>query len=147
MPHLMILEGTYYAPQDEAHFFDWLQGIPGVTRVVGTPHGLRVTLRSLGLSESSLRALIALHWRYRLPMRDLAVFRNAGNERWFAAAASYWHSAVFGDSALPASLRQRWTEWMATGLDAERAMRRVRREYRLSSFRIGQLRHQLEAEA
>eukprot|EP01031_Cornospumella_fuschlensis_P006219 gene6219-7729_t len=125
MPHLMILEGTYYAPQDETHFFGWLQGIPGITRVVGTPHGLRVTLRSLRLSESSLRALIALHWRYRLPMRDLAVFQNASNEKWFAATSTFWHKAVFGARALPASPRQRWSEWVTEGLDADSAIRRM----------------------
>jgi len=43
--------------------------------------------------------MIALHWRYQLPMQNLATFLNSSNERWFAAPGMYWHNAVFGATA------------------------------------------------
>jgi hypothetical protein len=98
MPQLMIAGPTFHSSKDEAHFFSWLRNIPGVTRVVGAGRGLQVTLRSLRMGEEALREMLALHWRYQLPMRHLAAFKSAGNERWFAAPETYWHDAVFGDA-------------------------------------------------
>lgn len=72
MPKLLIREGMYYSQRDEAAFFGWLQAIAGVVRVVGTHAGLEVTLRSKRLSEATLRDLIAIHFRYDLPMQELA---------------------------------------------------------------------------
>lgn len=98
MPQLMIAGPTFHSSEDEAHFFSWLNNIPGVTRVVGSGRGLQVTLRSLRMGEGALREMLALHWRYQLPMRHLATFKSAGNERWFAGRETYWHDAVFGDA-------------------------------------------------
>ena len=139
MPQLMIFERTYYSAMDEANFFAWLQAIPGVVRVVGEPDGLRVFLRSSRLSEAVLRDLLAVHWRYGLPMRELAAFRTPSNEKWFAAPIMYWHDAVFGAKALPASVLQRRSEWLAAGLKLTDANRRVRREYGLASHQVRRL--------
>ena len=95
MPHLIIKEGTYYSQGDENAFFKWLESISGVSRVVGSPTGLIVTLRSRSLSESSLRELIALYFRYSLPMAALAQFETPKNTAWFRGPKAYWHKAVF----------------------------------------------------
>jgi hypothetical protein len=96
MPHLLIREGTYFSQSDEDAFFSWLQSIPGVLRVVGTPDGLVVTLRTKRLSQMALRELLALHFRYGLPMHELAQFETSQNKSWFCAPGMYWHKAVFG---------------------------------------------------
>jgi len=96
MPKLRVHEGSYYSQSDEAAFFNWLQAIPGVSSVVGTPTGLEVTLRSKRLSQVALRELLALHFRYGLPMKDLAQFETAQNKSWFRAPHMYWHKKVFG---------------------------------------------------
>ena len=96
MPQLTVAGPTFYSSKDEARFFSWLESIPGVTRVVGEGRDLQVTLRSSRLGEEALRELIALHWRYRLPMRHLAAFLSPTNEHWFAAPGMYWRKAVFG---------------------------------------------------
>jgi hypothetical protein len=95
MPHLHIQERTYYSQRDEDHFFAWLEAIPGVTRIVGTPEGLRVTLRSKRLSDFALRDLLALHFRYGLRMTELAQFENPKNTSWFRSPTAYWHKKVF----------------------------------------------------
>lgn len=99
MPQLTIAGPAFYSSRDEANFFSWLQTISGVTRVIGTGRDLQVTLRSSRLGEEALREMIALHWRYQMPMRHLATFLSAANERWFGAPEGYWHNAVFGASA------------------------------------------------
>ena len=99
MPRLTVGGPTFYSSSDEANFFCWLRSIPGVTRVAGEGRDLHVTLRSSRLGEVALREMIALHWRYQLPMQNLATFLNSSNERWFAAPGMYWHNAVFGATA------------------------------------------------
>lgn len=96
MPTLLIKERTYYSQRDEDAFFAWLQAIPGVVKVVGTPEGLVVTLRSRRLSENALRDMLALHFRYGLPMRALAQFETTENSSWFRKPTMYWHKRVFG---------------------------------------------------
>jgi hypothetical protein len=95
MPQLLVHERTYYSQSDEAAFFSWLQSVPGVVRTVGTAEGLVVTLRSRRLSQSALRELLALHFRYDLPMQALAQFETAENRSWFRSAQAYWHAKVF----------------------------------------------------
>ena len=131
MPSLLIFEGPYYSQLDEAAFFTWLEAIAGVKRVVGTPDGLVVTLRSSKLSEAALRDMLALHWRYRLPMKDLAKFHNAGNDRWFRNPGSYWHEAVFGARAVSADLAARIQELHSAGKSATATTNAICREYQL----------------
>ena len=95
MPKLLIREGMYYSQKDEAAFFGWLQSIAGVVKVIGTPTGLEVTLRSKRLSEVALRDLIAIHFRYGLPVQELAQFETPQNSAWFRSPRAYWHAKVF----------------------------------------------------
>jgi len=96
MPKFHVPECSYYSQADEAAFFAWLQSIPGVRSVVGTPTGLEVTLQSSRLSQIALRELLALHFRYGLPMSELARFETAQNKPWFRASHMYWYERVFG---------------------------------------------------
>jgi hypothetical protein len=96
MPHVLIREGIYFSQSDEAAFFRWLESIPGVVRVVGTPEGLVVSLRSKRLSQVALRELLSLHFSYGLSMRELVQFETPQNQSWFRAPHMYWHEEVFG---------------------------------------------------
>ncbi len=79
---------------DEKHLFEWAREIPCVA------HWERDTLvvKSKRISEASLRDLLALFWRYEIPMAQLAQFKNTKNESWFAAPIMYWHMAIFGSN-------------------------------------------------
>jgi hypothetical protein len=105
MPILVVYEGTFYSQLDEASFFKWLESIAGVRKVVGTRDGLMVSLRSPRLSQPALRDLIALHFRYNLPMHTLAQFETAENRAWFRAPHMYWHDRVFGSAAARSNKR------------------------------------------
>ena len=100
MPRLALEHRPFFSQLDEDSFFHWLTSISGVTRVIGTPAGLEVTLRSSKLSQQTLRDLLAIHHRYGLPMRGLAKFQTAANKSWFCSPKAYWHRAVFGKSGV-----------------------------------------------
>lgn len=101
MQLLHIPQGSkcrYHSAGDEKAFFRWLESIPGVVAVRGVGGELEVTLRSRRLSDIALRELIALHLRYRLPMRHLAQFETDRNRAWFRQSGTPWFKAVFGAS-------------------------------------------------
>jgi hypothetical protein len=98
LAQIVVQEGQYFSPSDEKAFFEWLQSIPGVKSVAGTPEGLVIELRSRRMSRTALYELLALHARYGLPMNALAQFKTAENESWFADPKKYWYQHVFGES-------------------------------------------------
>jgi hypothetical protein len=82
----------YFSQLDESSFFSWAQKIPCVKSIErGFLH-----VRSKRLGESDLRDLIAIMYRYGMPMAQLQQFVNARNEHWFKSSTMYWHRDVFG---------------------------------------------------
>lgn len=77
---------------DEKYMYEWGAEITGFVRWDGNT----LVFKSHRLSEKSLRNLLALFWRYRIPMRQLAQFENANNKIWFRSSKAYWHKKVFG---------------------------------------------------
>ena len=96
MPQLVVPGPTFYSQTDEASFFAWLESIPGVVRVVGERRSLIVTLRSGRLSKPALWELLALHFRYNIPMEALARFETSQNASWFREPKMFWYKKVFG---------------------------------------------------
>lgn len=86
----------YLSQGDEDAFFAWLSAIPGVVSVKGHGRELHIRLRSLRLSQTSLRELIALYTRYDGELSELAQFATGANSTWFKASDAVWHRAVFG---------------------------------------------------
>ena len=87
---------AFYSPQDESSFFAWAQAIPAVVSVSGRGSDIILAVKSERVPDASLRELLALFRRYRVPMRQLAQFRNARNEAWFASPEAFWFEPVFG---------------------------------------------------
>ena len=96
MVELECMNVIFHSPQDEASLFAWAQSIPAVADIAGRGRTIFLRVKSKRVSEASLRELIALHRRYRVSMRQLAQFRNATNEAWFASPEAYWFRSVFG---------------------------------------------------
>ena len=97
----MILEAksvSYFSPLDERAFFEWLDRIPAVQKYEG--EGLSLWLHvDDEMSESDLGNILGLFIRYKVDLSQLAVFRNAENERWFADPRKIWFKKVFGKAA------------------------------------------------
>lgn len=101
MPRLDCKRVKFYSPADEAAFFRFAESIKAVRRVegVGDSEVLHVTSR---VSHDSLRDLIALFERYRIPrMTQLAQFLSPSNRSWFADPEKFWHKKVFTDAMHP----------------------------------------------
>ena len=82
----------YFSYLDEKSFFEWAQSIPCVVSVdEGFLH-----IRSKRISEQNLRDLIAIMYRYQLPMLQLQQFCTSRNEHWFKSNKSFWFESVFG---------------------------------------------------
>jgi hypothetical protein len=95
---LFLMElGAFYTEVDEAAFFDWLKAIEGVVGVEEKPYGVLVHLKTMPISDASLRDFIALHHRYRLPMQRLRLFKHDENAHWFCDKNADWYENVFTD--------------------------------------------------
>lgn len=97
MTKLTIESLVFYHERDERDFFAWLDTMAVVDAFEGHGSALHVRLAREPTDED-LRELLAFHKRYGIEMRQLAAFRRAENETWFAAAGTYWHEAVFGSA-------------------------------------------------
>ena len=81
-----------FGPQlDEKHLFQWASEIDCFVRWQQDT----LVVWSRRISEAALRDLIALFWRYGIPMQQLAQFQNSANENWFTSSTAYWHKKVF----------------------------------------------------
>jgi hypothetical protein len=88
----------FYCRLDEDHFFRWLQGIKGVKEVRGHLTDLTVYLSVSALSDSALRDLIGLLYRYDVPMFCLRSQLTPKNEHWFKDPENYWYERIFAES-------------------------------------------------
>lgn len=92
---LIIKEpNPFFSYLDEKSFFDWLESIPAVKSVVGTPQGLEVSLES-PLDEKNLSDLIAVMHRYGIEKKHLRDLCTSENESWFKNTDKYWYKSVF----------------------------------------------------
>ena len=95
MPQIRCSEIRFFSPEDEAAFFAWAARVPGVARVVGEGRSIVLVLRSQQPSEATLRELLALLYRYKVPMQELAGYETASNRGWFRDPKAFWHKKVF----------------------------------------------------
>jgi hypothetical protein len=92
---ITIRESHYYTYQDEKRFYEWLEAIPGVERVVGTPKGLAIHIVASGLSIDDWADLAALFIRYSIDMSHLRALINLENESWIKDATKFWYEPLF----------------------------------------------------
>jgi hypothetical protein len=100
MPILDCKRMMFYSPADEAAFFRFAESIKAVRRIEGVRDSivLHVAFR---VSHESLRDLVALFERYRIPqMSQLAQFLSSSNRSWFADPKKFWHKKVFTEATL-----------------------------------------------
>lgn len=76
---------VYYSHQDEESFFAWLGNIPSVKHISGELEDVHIVVDLKEMNDGQLQDLIALHKRYRLPMRHLTALEtpeklNAANK-------------------------------------------------------------------
>lgn len=75
--------------------FEWLGRITVVREVTGEGRDLIIVLKRAP-TDTQLRDLLALFFRYRMDMTPLAALLTAKNQVWFSDPRNYWFEAVFG---------------------------------------------------
>lgn len=95
MPVLVVRGPAYCSQGDETAFFRWLRSIACVRRVTGDMYELRIDVKQRRITNRDLHELIAILFRYQLPMAALAIFKSSRNEHWFADPSMFWFDAVF----------------------------------------------------
>jgi hypothetical protein len=105
MPVLVCENVAFYSQADEDAFFSWLERISCVRGVEGVGSELHVKISRRVISNSCLRELIAICFRYGITMHQLAQFETSANATWFRGNPSaFWHQHVFGSKETPVSL-------------------------------------------
>lgn len=87
----------YYSQKDEDAFFEWLKKIPCIVDVYGIRDELYLHAKSKRIADQDLRELLALFYRYKVDMKQLEIFLNSKNKKWFyEGGRAYWSKKVFG---------------------------------------------------
>jgi hypothetical protein len=98
MPILDCKRVMFFSPADEAAFFRFAESIKAVRRIEGVHDSIVLHVASR-VSHESLRGLLAIFERYRIPqMSQLAQFLSSSNRSWFADPKKFWHKKVFTDA-------------------------------------------------
>jgi hypothetical protein len=86
----------FYSQKDEDMFFTWIKKIKCIEKFEGAGDELYLDLKSKVISDQNLRDLLALFYRYKIDMKQLKIFLNKRNEKWFYGnPKGYWHKKVF----------------------------------------------------
>ena len=91
----------FFCEADEKHFFDWLNGIRAIRKVVGTPAGLELVI-DVPIDKVSFYELVGLLTRYNLDRTCLNPLCLEHPDAWFQDRRNYWYRYVFAsDDSLP----------------------------------------------
>jgi hypothetical protein len=94
VPVLKCPKTTFYSQLDEGIFFGALKKISAVKKIEGRGPDLFLSVPSR-LSDKTLRELLGLFFRYKVNMRQLAVFLTKKNRSWFQQKEAFWFKRVF----------------------------------------------------
>jgi hypothetical protein len=83
---------TFYSQHDEEMFFGWGEKIPSFSKWDQD----MLVLKGKALSDRQFREIIALFYRYKVPMQQLKAFENSTNAAWLNDPKMYWHKSMYG---------------------------------------------------
>lgn len=84
---------------DERRFFQGLSENAAVSKIQGVGRQLEVMLVLNRLSNDGLRDLMALLWRYGIPLAALSEIAEKARFRWLDDKRGYWYKSMFGGSS------------------------------------------------
>ena len=86
----------FFSIHDEAALFEWIKKIRSIEEISADGDELYLHIKSKNISRNDLLELIGLFSRYKINMKQLAIFLNKKNENWFYSDTSYWYKNIFG---------------------------------------------------
>jgi len=88
---------TFYFQKDEEAFFEWIKKIKCINFISAIGDELYLHIKKKHISDDDLRSLIGLFYRYKVDMKQLQIFLNKNNQKWFfESPKGFWHKRIFG---------------------------------------------------
>lgn len=94
----MILQLTltsFYSRGDERRLFQGFKEIAAIRSIQGVGRDLLLDIEISALTKDAMRELLALLWRYGIPLTPLRTFADKKKFDWLNDSQGYWHSAMF----------------------------------------------------
>jgi hypothetical protein len=95
---LKITLNSFYSRGDERRLFLGFKEITAIRSVHGVGSDLLLDVEVAALSKEAMRELLALLWRYGIPLIPLRTFAEKKKFSWLNDAQGYWHSAMFKEA-------------------------------------------------
>lgn len=92
---LKIALTSFYSRGDERRLFQGFKEISAIQGVQGVGRDLHLDIRVSALGKESMRELVALLWRYGIPLAPLRPFAATKKFDCLNDPQGYWHSAMF----------------------------------------------------
>ncbi len=87
----------FYSKLDESIFFEWVKKIDCIDAIKKEDGNFLFYIAADELHDYSLDDLLALFYRYKVPMKQLRRYLTEDNRKWFKDnKIAYWHKKVFG---------------------------------------------------
>jgi len=83
---------------DERRFFQGLKEIAAIRHIQGVGRGLLIDIDIRYLNKDALWDLIALLWRYEIPLTPLQELATRKRFAWLRDERFYWHKSMFDPS-------------------------------------------------
>ncbi len=94
LPILSIGPAVFYSDGDELALMHWISRIKCIREDSLVFDSRHIYLKRRP-SQSDLWEIIALFYRYNLPMRQLAQFENDANRNWFKDQRKVWYKRIW----------------------------------------------------
>ena len=95
---LKIALSSFYSTGDERRLFMGFKEIVAIRSAQGVGRDLLLDIEVAGLNKEAMRELLALLWRYGIPLTPLRVFAEKKKFAWLSDPQGYWYSAMFKDA-------------------------------------------------
>jgi hypothetical protein len=92
---LQIALSSFYSRGDERRLFQGFKEIAAIRNVQGVGRDLLLDIEVAALNKEAMRELLALLWRYEIPLTPLRAFAEKKKFDWLNDSQGYWHSAMF----------------------------------------------------
>jgi hypothetical protein len=93
-----IALGSFYSKGDERRLFMGFKEIAAIRSVQGVGRDLLLDIEVARLNQDAMRELLALLWRYGIPIAPLRSFAERKKFSWLNDSQGYWYSAMFKDA-------------------------------------------------
>ena len=92
---LKIKLTSFYSQGDERRLFLGFKGIPAIRSIQGIGDELLLDVELTALGKDAMRELLALLWRYGIPLTPLRVLAEKKKFSWLNDTQAYWYTAMF----------------------------------------------------